>query len=355
MKHFKKLVILDNLLLPDDVWAFLRENSDQVLEFGGKPIHGKTSEPSPAEKAPEDILSTFCEVSAEYSREQIEELVDRIGDADAIISCWTNLPDEILSRTPNVKYIAFWTNAYAHRVNFKLCEARGIHVDHVADYGTHAVSEYIFAALLNLNRNLAGLQKDVLRGTWTYEYLKTGQSTPQVENIPYNNLFGQSIGIVGLGGIGSRVALTASLGFGMKTSYYSRNRKRELEVLGLQYETLQDLVREKDVVSLHLPAEVRTPLITREILESMKSGTVLISTGSGRAMDESAALDLAEAGHLRLVLDVYETRPPRERLKKLAEMPGRHLFTYRAGWYTKDAITLKARILQEKIQAHLVN
>lgn len=358
MKRFKKLVVLDNLLLPESVWAFLREHSDEMVSYGHDPVHGRTSEPTPPgasyEIAEEELLANFCEANTEYSREQTEELVRRIGDADAIISCWTNLTDEILSRADNLKYIAFWTNAYAHRVNFNLCQTKGIRVDYVGDYGTYSVTEYVFAAILALGRNLAGQQKDTLRGSWPYEYLKTGKSTPEVDRIPYTDLFGKSIGIIGLGTIGSRVAITASLGFGMKVSYHSRHRKRELEGLGIQYQSLQDLVRDKDFITLHLPPGVREPLVRKELLMTMRRGTVLINTGSGRSLDEAAALESAEAGLLQLVLDVYEGRPPRERLRKLSEQqPSRHLFTYRAGWYTRDAITLKSSTLQEQIAAYL--
>lgn len=357
MKRFKRLVVLDNLLLPEEVWTFLRACAETMDLYGHDPVHGKAAEPSPPDLAArvtgEASLSQFCEVTAEYSRAQVEELVRRIGDADAVISCWTNLPDEVLSRTPNVRYVAFWTNAYAHRINMRLCEARGIHVDHVADYGTHAVSEYVFGALLTLARALPSQHRDTLRGSWTYEYLKTGRSTTDIDNIPHWDLYGRRIGIVGLGNIGARVALTAALGFGMKVSYYSRTRKRELEGFGIEYEPLDDLVHAKDVISLHLPPDVRRALITRDRMEVMREGTILVNTGSGRALDQDAALDLADAGHLRLVLDVYESHPPRERLKRLAKQPGRHLFTYRGGWYTKDAIILKAEILNEKIAAYL--
>lgn len=358
MKRFNKLVVLDNLLLPEEVWSFLRENSDELISYGNDPIHGTASEPTPPpgehQVEEESLLANFCEANTEYGRAQTEELIRRIGDADAIISCWTNLPDEILSRAANVKYIAFWTNAYAHRVNFNLCQARGIQVDYVGDYGTYAVTEYVFAAMMALGRNLINQQRDTLRGSWPYEYLKTGKSTPSVENIPYTDLFGKNIGVVGLGTIGSRVAITASLGFGMNVSYYSRSRKRELEGLGIRYQSLSDLVRDKDFITLHLPPGVREPLVKAELMETMRPGTLLINTGSGRSLDETAALERAEAGFLRLVLDVYEGRPPRDRLKKLSEhQPGHHLFTYRAGWYTRDAITLKATTLQERIAAYL--
>jgi lactate dehydrogenase-like 2-hydroxyacid dehydrogenase len=329
-----------------------------LLLYGTDPIHGAASEPTPPpvgrQVAEEDLLANFCEVSTEYTRAQADELVRRIGDADAIISCWTNFPDEILSRAPNVRYIAFWTNAFAHRVNIKICEARGILVDYVGDYGTYAVTEYVIAAMLSLGRSLHAQQKDTLRGSWSYEYLKTGKNTPAVENIQFYDLFRKTIGIVGLGTIGSRVALTGSFGFGMAVSYYSRRRRRELEGPCVRYQPLADLVRDKDFLTLHLPPGVREPVVTRELMETMRPGTVLINTGSGRALDENAALDFAESGHLRLILDVYEGRPARERLKRLSEeQPGRHLFTYRAGWYTRDAITLKAATLQENIASYL--
>lgn len=359
MKRFKRLVVLDNILLPDKAWDFLRQCADNLDLYGDDPVHGRHSEPSPfdsnvSKETSVHTLGALCTLSLEYTDEQKKELGKRIADADAIISCWTNLPDELLLKAPKLKYVLFWTNAFAHRINSEYCKKKGIHVDHIPDYGTFSVSEYVFAAILQLYRNLSGLQRDNLRGSWNYEYLKTGKVKPDFNKIGFSTLQGKSIGIIGMGRIGSRVAITARLGFGMNTYYFSRTRKRELEGLGIEYQDLDDLIQEKDIVSLHLPPETRTPVLDSNSLCMLRKGTTLINTSSGMAIDESKALDLAEDGHIRLVMDVYERIPPRKRLKSLIQkQPGMHLFTYRAGWYTKESIGLKAEILMEKIASYL--
>ncbi len=357
MRRFKHLVILDNLLLPEEARAVLSDAADLIDDYSSSPVHGANAGPDAGsfgkELLQEQILDDLCELSYEYTREQTAELVRRIADADAIISCWTNLPDAILSRVPRLEYVAFWTNAIEHRISRKFCERRGIQVDYVPDYGTHAVSEYVFSALLHLYRRLPSHERDTLRGSWDYEYLKTGRSHPSWEGISDHCLHGQRLGIVGLGRIGSQVALTARLGFGMDVSYYSRTRRRELESLGLRYEPIEELVRDKDVITLHLPPDVREPVVRAHHLAAMAPGTILANTGSGRSLDEDAALSLAASGQLRLVLDVYAGKPPRQRLKLLSARPYRHFFTYRAAWYASEAISLKAAILVKQLREYL--
>lgn len=351
MKRFKKLVMLDNIVLFPEQKKRLQNFANEIIDFSIHPIHPKRTSDSPLESTSiigDDLLA--CETNPEYSLEERKELVRRTKGADAILSCWTNIPDEVIAENKSLKYIAYWTNIYKHRINAKYADEKGIRVDYIPDYGTEAVAEYVFAALLHMARNLHEQAKDAATGSWRYEYLKTGSKrvTTQ-ESIQEWQLCGKKIGIVGLGRIGTRVALMASLGFGMDVRYYSRTRKREVEHLGINYMPLEEVLASSDIVSLHLPPDVQQDIFGQKELSSLKTGAILINTSSGRAVDESALLAELQIGRIKAILDVYKGHPPRKELKGLKNV----FFTYRAAWYTREALKLKGDILLDKMEAYL--
>jgi glycerate dehydrogenase len=306
-------------------------------------------------------------------------LNERLNGADAVISCWTNIPDEVLRANPQIRYVGSWTNLVQHRINLDLAREMGITITYIPDYGTIAVAEHAIALLLELMRNVAKQADDTVRGKWPYELLKTSLYVPSIDEIPYHTLCGKKIGIVGLGRIGKRVAQIA-LGFGMEVSYFSKTRKLEWEARGVHCRELDDLLRESDVVTLHMspyanldpfgrislddrdPSSAAllakdTPIISKEKLALMRKGAIFINTSAGRLVDEAALLDEAESGRIRVAVDVYLSNPDRKRIKQIVQKYGKgiNLFTYRGGWLTYESVLFKGDSLIKQASEFLGN
>lgn len=162
-------------------------------------------------------------------------------------------------------------------------------------------------------------------------------------------LRGRTLGILGLGRIGSRVAQIASQGFGMDVCYYSRTRKPELEeAWGLRPVELSELLTSCDIVSLHLPHHGAENFVTRDHLDALPTGTTLVNCSVGSVIaDEDYLLDRCADGSIRAFLDVYRGLPPKERLRALQ---GKVLATYRLGWRTKATVGLKTHKLLSKLE-----
>ncbi len=363
MKRFQRLVILDKIILSEEQWAALRGLAEEVVEYSGL-----TPEQVIEKLAREMGLDPGAVCFTALAKEEITEqvLLERLDGADAVVSCWTNISDSVLQKG-TLRYIGFWTNLVQHRVNLELASQLGIEVTYIPDYGTEAVAEFTFALLQELYRSTAKQAKDTARGRWPYELLKTSVYVPSVESIPYRSLAGKKLGIIGFGRIGQRVAQIA-LGYGMEVSYYSRSRRPEWEARGVVSRTMDEVLRDSDVVSLHLspyaftdplgrvsvddhapdcpegsPATEDQPVISREKIALLRDGAIFVNTSAGRLVDEEALLTEAESGRIRVALDVYKSTPPRKSIQRIIQRHGeqRNLFTYRGGWFTYEAILYK--------------
>ncbi|MDP2587764.1 MAG: hypothetical protein Q8P33_03255, partial [bacterium] len=151
LKKFKKIVVLDSVIFYPEHRSILKQLADEIVEY-------PSSLPESLERQyvdnPEMFKDVRCytELGKENSTSQL--LQNRIEGADAVISCWTCIPDELLRLNPQLKLIVFWTHEKEHRLNVKLAEELGITVTNIPDYGTDAVAEVVFAGLLELlNKN----------------------------------------------------------------------------------------------------------------------------------------------------------------------------------------------------------
>jgi lactate dehydrogenase-like 2-hydroxyacid dehydrogenase len=163
-------------------------------------------------------------------------------------------------------------------------------------------------------------------------------------------LAGKTLGIVGMGRIGSRVAQLARQGFGMDVHYYSRTRKPELEQeLGIRFSSLNDVLCSSDVISLHLPHHGADGFVSADMVRQIPNGTMVVNASVGNVFDdERLLLKRCGAGELYGYLDVYRTLPPRAELRTLQDTV---TATYRLGWRTKSTVGLKTHKLLSKLAA----
>ncbi|MFA6521990.1 MAG: NAD(P)-dependent oxidoreductase [Patescibacteria group bacterium] len=146
-KKFQKVVVLDTVIFYPEHRKLLNALAEEVVEY-------PSSLPANLEKQyrenPELFVEQKCYTQIASGNIPLQLLMQRVEGADVIISCWTDIPDDILRLNPQLKLIIFWTHEKEHRVNVGLAEELGIVVENVPDYGTDAVAEVVFAGMWQL-------------------------------------------------------------------------------------------------------------------------------------------------------------------------------------------------------------
>ena len=224
----------------------------------------------------------------------VEELGRRGRDADIIAIGNLPFPREVLEKCENVKMLAVAFTGLDH-VDLKYCEERGIKVQNCAGYATTAVAELTFGLLLDLCRNIGKCDTAARNGG-----TKAGLIGFELE--------GRTMGIVGTGAIGARVAKIADA-FGMDVIAYSRTPGK---VAGVRYVSLEELLAQADVVSLHVPLTDETRgMIGAEELALMKETAVLVNTARGPVVDTKALADALNSSRIAgAAIDVFDKEPP---------------------------------------------
>lgn len=347
VRRLRKLVVLDRIILLEGQWAQLRELADEVVEYGGldpQEIMRRLQEEADQAQAP------MCWTQLAQEELTLAELNERLRDADGVITCWTNIPDQVLLANPQLRYLGFWTNLVDHRVNIELARSRGIQVTYIPDYGTDSVAEMTFAGMLAVSRHLIETSQNTKRGSWAYELLKTGKRVPSIEQIPQRLLRGKKLGLLGFGLIGQRVAEIAQA-FRMDVAYWSRQRRPEWQDRGVPFREIDDLFRWADVLSVHLSPYGPAHIVSREQLRMLRDGAIFINTSAGRLVDQEALWEELRSKRLNAYIDVYETLPPKTIIGEL--MGSNNVFTYRAGWFTQEAVTHKGDRLVGELRDYL--
>ena len=227
----------------------------------------------------------------------------RVAGADALVADPTVPVDAALldAAGPGLRVVANFAVGYDN-VDVTACEQRGVVVTNTPDVLTNATAELTVALMLATARRLGEGERLVRAGGWT------GWEPGQLLG---RELSGATVGIVGLGRIGTRVAELLQ-GFEVELLYTARSRRPDAERrLGARHAGLDDLLARSDFVTLHVPLSPATRhLIDRRRLEQMKRGAILVNTARGGLVDAGALAGAIGEGHLGGAgLDVYEQEP----------------------------------------------
>jgi len=227
-----------------------------------------------------------------------EELKERVGDADVVIVGWSHLTKSILDSLPKLKMIAIWATT-CHYADLEEAKRRVIVVSHVPGYGTEAVAEQTFALMLAAVRKLVLEDRHVREGKFDWRPFRGTE------------LAGKTLGIVGTGAIGCRVGEIAKA-FGMRMLGYDIQRNPKAEEIGITYVDLETLLRQSDIVTLHVTLTPKSKrLIGEKEIGMMRNGAVLVNSSQGRVVDENALAAALSSGKLSCAgLDVFEEEPP---------------------------------------------
>lgn len=208
---------------------------------------------------------------------------------------YSRVTEQVLEAFPRLRLVATRSTGYDH-IDLDACQKRGVAVCHVPNYGENTVAEHTFALMLGLSRKIY----TAVQRTRALDFSLRG-----LEGF---DLYGKTLGVVGAGSIGLHV-IRIGRAMGMRVLAYERAPNRLLaEVLGFTYVDFDTLLRESDVVTLHVPLTAETRrMFNSETIAKMKKGALLINTARGELLDTSAVIKALDEGRLGGVgLDVLE-------------------------------------------------
>ncbi len=248
-----------------------------------------------------DGFAALGEVTV-YERTPAEEIVSRIGNADAILTNKTPITRDTLEKCPGVKYIGVLATGY-NVVDTAAAKDRGIPVCNIPSYGTAAVGQFAIAMLLEICHHVAHHSDAVHSGRWS--------SNPDwcFWDYPLIELEGKTMGIIGFGRIGQRTGEIAKA-LGMRVVAYDAYQNDTGRAIG-SYVDLDTLLKESDVISLHCPLFPETQgIVNKNTIAKMKDGVIILNNSRGPLVVEQDLADALNSGKVYAAgLDVVSEEP----------------------------------------------
>ncbi len=238
-----------------------------------------------------------------YERTKAEEVVERAKDAQIVLVNKVSMKADIIAQLPQLKYIGVLATGFNH-IDVKAAQEHGVTVCNIPSYSTYSVAQMVFASIFTITTRVEHYAQQTREGQWTKSSDFCYWDTPLLE------LAGKTMGIVGLGNIGMKVARIARE-FGMEVYAYTSKNSVDLPS-GIQKTTLDGLFSVSDILSLHCPLSERTrELIKADNIRKMKHGAILINTGRGPLVNEADVAAALESGQLAAYgADVMCSEPP---------------------------------------------
>lgn len=250
-----------------------------------------------------DALSRLVDLEV-FARTGYAEVSTRAGDAELVLTNKVVLDRAQLDHLPRLRYIGVLATG-TNVVDLKAAKEHGIVVTNVPGYATESVVAHVFASILELEMRVCEYHRAVRSGDWCRSPDFTFRLGPSLE------LAGRTLGVVGLGNIGRRVA-EVGMAFGMRVLGTTRPNSTSPAPPGVELVSVESVFVDADVITLHCPlVSETTQLVNSRRLASMKRDAILVNTGRGQLIDERALAFVLERGDIRgAALDVLSTEPP---------------------------------------------
>ncbi|MGH7322694.1 MAG: 2-hydroxyacid dehydrogenase [Candidatus Rokuibacteriota bacterium] len=279
-------------------------------------------------------------VHTERGADQEAELIRRIGDAEIVVNirAHARFTDRVLAACPRLRLISIWGTG-TDNVDLAACRSRGVAVTNTPGVNAHAVAEHTLALMLAITRRIPAMDRGTRDGQWPRGLLV--------------QLEGRTLGLIGLGAIGTRVAaLTRAFGMRLLVSTYGPDAGRAAAA-GARHVPIDELLREADIVSLHLRLSPDTQgYLGRERLALMKPTAFLVNTARGALVDKAALVEALREGRIAgAALDVFHEEPvsPDDPLLALPNL----VLTPHNGGMTREVIDGGLRRAIENIERFL--
>ncbi|WP_352420827.1 NAD(P)-dependent oxidoreductase [Proteiniborus sp.] len=266
---------------------------------------------------------------------EVEALKERVKEIDVVVLANMPLKGEVIHSNDRLKMISVAFTGVDH-IDLEACKENHIIVSNSAGYSTSSVAELTYGLIISLLRKIVPLD-DVTRKEKT------------MAGFSQTDLYGKTLGVIGTGSIGSKVA-EIGLAFGCNVLAYNRSENKDLVSKGVRYLPLEELLKESDIVTVHIPLTTETRgLIDAEKLKLMKKNSLLINTARGPIIDNEALAKALKNGNLGGAgIDVFDMEPPLPLEYPLLNSPNTVL-TPHIGFATKEAMKRRAQITFENI------
>ncbi|MBU8907689.1 2-hydroxyacid dehydrogenase [Desertibacillus haloalkaliphilus] len=257
----------------------------------------------PIPKEVEELISQHCHYRMWDKEEKIphEVLLKEVADVDGLLTPKGKITKEFLEHAPNLKVVSNMAVGY-DAFDLKAMEERGVLGTHTPYVLDDTVADLAFSLVLSTARRLPELDQYVKQGKWVRD-----------EEFFFGvDVHHATLGIIGLGRIGEKVARRAALGFDMDVLYYNRSRRREVEeTLGIHYTDLPTLLAQSDFILVMVPLTNETyHLIGEKHFELMKRSAIFINCSRGKTVDEQALVKALQQEKIKGAgLDVYDVEP----------------------------------------------
>jgi len=297
---------------------------------------------------PESLIEELAEPIKEAGHEfvyydekttDVEELAERSADADIVMIANNPYPKEAFEDAENLEFINVAFTGVDH-VDQKAAKEQGIKIANAAGYSDTSVAELVIGLTLDVYRKISLGNETIREGD-------------QVEIVQGNEIKGKTVGIIGTGNIGLETAKLFK-GFGANLIGYNRSEKEEAKELGLAYVSLDELLKQSDIVSVHLPLNDETKnTLSREKLSLMKPEAIIINAARGPIIDNDALAELLNDGKIAGAgIDVFDMEPPIPEDYPLLSAKNAVL-TPHVAFLTDESMVNRAHIAFENIEKYL--
>lgn len=272
-----------------------------------------------------------------YENSTLEEALERVRDCDILIINKIQVNAQLIDAAPHLKLICEAATG-VNNIDLRYAESKGIPVRNAVGYSTDSVVQATFMHILSLAGHAPYYDDCVKSGRYSSMGMFTDPS------VCWSELAGKTIGIIGMGNIGTRVAKVAEA-FGMKVCYYSTSGTghcKEYPCL-----SIEELMATSDIVSIHAPLNERTSgLIGPKELSMMKTTGIIVNMGRGGIVDETALASAIDNGTIAgAALDVFVKEPlPADSPLLKTNHPERLRFTPHTAWASQEA---RERLVQQ--------
>lgn len=268
-----------------------------------------------------------------------EEKLDAAKDADIFMIANSPLTADIINAAPNLKMISVGFTGVDH-VDMALCAEKNITVCNAQGYATDSTAELTISLMLACLRNIVPYDQVVRNGGTLAGYT-------------HNTLRSKTVGVIGTGAIGCKVASLAK-SFGCRVLGYSRSQNPEALKIGVEYQDIDSIFSESDIVTLHAPlTEATRNIASKTRIDSMKKTAILINCARGPLVDSKALADALNEGRIaKAGIDVFETEPPIDKNHPLLAAKN-IILTPHVGFYAEESLAQRINIVCDNITAWL--
>ncbi len=230
------------------------------------------------------------------------DIIKRAKDAEILLVCYAKITREIIENLPKLEYIGVLSTGFDN-IDLNACRERNIAVTNVPSYGTEAVAQFALALLLEITSRVGHHDREIKNGRWGKAGFWYFGDYPLIE------LYGKTIGIIGLGKIGLAAAKIYKA-MGMEVLAYNRSESDKAKEV-VKYVNLDEIYEKSDIIDLHLPLTKDTRnIINEDSISRMKDGVIIINTARGPLIDEKALMAGLDSGKVFAAgLDVNRREP----------------------------------------------